>query len=239
MINDGLESARLSATGIRGYPNSSYLLQSLFIRLTGYQEQKMKSIAWDVATHDFDFRREYIENINKWGEFTTWDTRKKFFETLYKHYRLTSGNILITPDEVQSKLEAVRNELINSLLESQVSQSNIRSLKYVMDDSNYNWSNVCVENMKQGDGVLQKFSSVSLVKKDSDLYTRSEQMVRWRHRIAHNTQSYQQDYPKLNTLRMNDSGIVYNYFEWYLLILIIDEMFVELYKKIIDMQNLN
>lgn len=42
--------------GIEAYPISEYVLQSLFLKMTGFQEQKMKCICWELATHDYDYR---------------------------------------------------------------------------------------------------------------------------------------------------------------------------------------
>lgn len=44
--------------GIESYPLREYFLQSVFLRLTGAQEQKCKCILWDVATYDYGFRHQ-------------------------------------------------------------------------------------------------------------------------------------------------------------------------------------
>lgn len=44
--------------GIEMYPLWDNILQSVFIKMTGAQEQKMKCICWEIATIDFDLRRD-------------------------------------------------------------------------------------------------------------------------------------------------------------------------------------
>lgn len=46
--------------GIEAYPISEYVLQSLFLKLTGFQEQKMKCVCWELATLDYDYRYHRI-----------------------------------------------------------------------------------------------------------------------------------------------------------------------------------
>lgn len=43
------------ANGIETYPLSEHVMQSVFLRMTGFQEQKMKSICWELATNDYEY----------------------------------------------------------------------------------------------------------------------------------------------------------------------------------------
>lgn len=44
--------------GIEMYPLWDNIMQSIFMKMTGAQEQKMKCICWEIATIDFDLRRD-------------------------------------------------------------------------------------------------------------------------------------------------------------------------------------
>ena len=35
---------------------AEHIMQSLFLRMTGFQEQKMKCICWELATYDYEYR---------------------------------------------------------------------------------------------------------------------------------------------------------------------------------------
>lgn len=44
--------------GIEMYPLWDNIMQSVFMKMTGAQEQKMKCVCWEIATVDFDLRRD-------------------------------------------------------------------------------------------------------------------------------------------------------------------------------------
>ena len=51
-----------------------------------------------------------------------------------------------------------------------------------------------------------------------------------RNRCAHNTQSYQQNLPTLK--RLSDDNFRYeNFYIWFVVLVLIDNIFIELYKK--------
>ena len=45
------------------YIMKEYILQTLFMKLTGCMEQKAKCILWDIATYDFEYRRDFCATI--------------------------------------------------------------------------------------------------------------------------------------------------------------------------------
>jgi len=51
-----------------------------------------------------------------------------------------------------------------------------------------------------------------------------------RNRIAHNTLSYQQNLPDLDGLK-NESRYSRNYFFWFAILVLIDEIFMEFYRE--------
>lgn len=59
-----------------------------------------------------------------------------------------------------------------------------------------------------------------------------DHLYRRRNRIAHNTQSYQQNLPTLKTL-VNDDYLYENYFVHFSLLVLIDNIFIELFRKYI------
>ena len=44
ILKDGIAASRATGDGIDSYPMGEYLMQSLFLKMTGAQEQKMKCI---------------------------------------------------------------------------------------------------------------------------------------------------------------------------------------------------
>ena len=48
---------------IEKYPIYDYFMQSLFLKCTGFQEQKLKSIRWEMASYDLEYRAmSYLRN---------------------------------------------------------------------------------------------------------------------------------------------------------------------------------
>ncbi len=55
-------------------------------------------------------------------------------------------------------------------------------------------------------------------------------LYKHRNRVAHNTQSYQRNLPTLKTLA-NENYQYDNYFVWFAILVLIDEIFIILYEK--------
>ena len=64
-ITSVLEEMTVAASGIDAgietYPLWDYILQSTFTKMTGFQEQKMKCIDWELATNGYDYRRFFLK----------------------------------------------------------------------------------------------------------------------------------------------------------------------------------
>ena len=67
IFKDGVNACAPLSKGIENSSLGEYFLQSLFLRLTGAQEQKMKCICWAIASNDYRYRYEY-QNVKHYGE---------------------------------------------------------------------------------------------------------------------------------------------------------------------------
>ena len=82
-VANGLKSA-----GIEAYPALEYILSSLFLRMTGFSEQKLRSIHWMIATKNLDVRYEMIKgDQGKYGEYSTIEKKKDFYSFMLREYR--------------------------------------------------------------------------------------------------------------------------------------------------------
>lgn len=61
LLEEAVTACSTLGNGIETQPLKEYVLQTLFIKMTGFQEQKCKCIVWDFATNDFDFRFEFLK----------------------------------------------------------------------------------------------------------------------------------------------------------------------------------
>ena len=70
LIEQTLRPLDLYKGQICNYIMKEYVLQTLFMKLTGCMEQKAKCILWDIATHDFEYRRDFLRDNSKQGEYS-------------------------------------------------------------------------------------------------------------------------------------------------------------------------
>ena len=85
ILKDGIAACRAIGSGIDSYPMGEYLMQSLFLKMTGAQEQKMKCICWELATLDYDYRYEFLNK--KYGECSTYSSKNNIFNDLIEIIR--------------------------------------------------------------------------------------------------------------------------------------------------------
>ena len=62
ILEDAANATKLLNIRIEAFPLNDYILKSVFLEMTGFQEQKFKCIAWDIATENFEFRFDYLHN---------------------------------------------------------------------------------------------------------------------------------------------------------------------------------
>ena len=103
-ITDILEEAVSASagigSGIETYPLCDYIMQSLFLKMTGFQEQKMKCICWELATNDYEYRRVLLANEENLGECSSLKAKNSIYR------RLTSkiGGEILDDNEKRSIL---------------------------------------------------------------------------------------------------------------------------------------
>ena len=199
-------------SGIETYPLCDYIMQSVFLKMTGYQEQKMKCIAWEIATNDFEYRRRLLNDEDKLGEYSEYKAKNKIYKSLCKQVEGFSPNFkaLEIKERVKqnsfdlvidvfggTNLAVWKNEMFNEFSRSKV----IRDNQYLMETE-----------------LLESI----LIEEYKTLYNQ-------RNRIAHNTVSYQQNLPDFSVLR-EEKDCSRNYFLWFSILLLIDNIFIEVYK---------
>ncbi len=84
ILEDGANVCRGVGDGIETYPLCDHVMQSLFLRMTGAQEQKMKCLGWELATDDYDFRRIYLNDKKEMGEYSNYKSKNSLYNQLVK-----------------------------------------------------------------------------------------------------------------------------------------------------------
>jgi hypothetical protein len=201
--------------GIETYPLSEYIMQAVFLKMTGFQEQKMKCICWELATNDYGYRYQRYTK-RPLGECSTYDEKKTIYKDLIDLIKKYAPNFDISIDVNKSEiLRDTRSEIKNLFLNSNLSTWEQNSfLDFV--------SNGTLIRAQQFATVDDLFVNVL-----QDKYTL---LYNHRNRCAHNLLSYQENLPTLKTL-FNANYKYDNYFVRFAILILIDKIFIELYKR--------
>lgn len=221
-INSPIESVMMEALsaissiniGIETYPLNEYLLKTIFLQMTGFQEQKFKCIVWEMATENFEFRRDFLREYATQG-FSTYDSKKSIYQKLM---------ILLDRDEFS---EFDRKLIVNESKDT---------VCKIFDESNIQYwnGNTFIEfkgNIKNKigyKGIARKGEGYNLL--ESEGQKAYDKLYRHRNRLAHNTLSYQRNLPTLQELENKEFGDS-NYFIWFYILIVIDKIMIKLFNE--------
>lgn len=229
ILMEGFLACQAVGDGIESYPLCDYVLQSLFLKLTGAQEQKLKCICWDLATKDYDYRYEYLNRKN-YGECSNYDSKNGIFKDLISIIQKKDGSF--DPSRIlNTELSAFLLELstmYDGSLMAEWQPSEYFSYKSSLP-STLSASRIGQSQQKKGVTTYSLFH-------ESVKDTYESVVYRHRNRCAHNTLSYQINKPDLSFLA-SDEVLKHNYFLRYALILVIDKIFIVLFEKYLSLQN--
>ena len=225
VIDAALSATKYLGNGLETIPISEYVIDSLFLKMTGFQEQKLKCIAWEMATNDFEYRRDFIRESPKLGEYSTYDSKKIICQKIIELIKKMDNSFDINNFNKKIIKEATINYMESSLNETNLSIWNQKEYNYFKDN---------IRNII----VLEQFLNPELFGKvktkknniDNKLKLNYERMYNQRNKVAHNVTSYQQNLPSLNKLR-EENEESRNYFIWFAILVLIDNVFMELYKE--------
>lgn len=221
ILREAVMSCKSIGKGIETYPLSDYIMQSVFIRMTGAQEQKMKCILWSLADNDFDFRYKFLKG--KCGECSGYSDKNTVYQDLLKQIIAIKKDFNICNDH------GLKNKILNiSNISDLLDKSNVSvwfNKKY--KDYLEKWKTVKVQDFAVSNIVLLKQQTLQKIY-DNHLYKN-------RNKIAHNTKSYQHHLPTFNSLK-KEEFIYENYFLWFSILILIDHIFIELYMIYLETQ---
>lgn len=218
-IENVLQDAVLATSGltasIDNFPIVEYVLQSLFLKMTGFQEQKLKCLCWDLSTNNFEFRVWYLSKIALLGECSSFNAKNLIFKEIRKIFQ-----IKICLKEIKKNVyEETKQKIVEVFFRSELKS--------------------CIEHQyrqfKKADfsDFVDKSQNELLSKPLQKIYAL---LYSERNRCAHNLKCYQQHLPNFDVLANKDYSFQ-NYFYFFWLLFIIDSIFVCLYKKIKIQEN--
>ena len=259
VLEEAVSASYVIGNGIETYALSEYIMNSLFLKMTGFQEQKMKCIAWEMATYDYEYRRILLQNKDNLGEYSSYKAKS----AIYK--RLTS--LIISLNEkfdisdidkqqlIDDSLEDIKNIFSNSglttwtqkkfnyfvenvitnteqfLMNSDKLFEDLSKKPKKPDESKYDLTNEKGKKAyrKQLEKYENKLSSF-YINTELNLKIKYEELYNNRNKLAHNTLSYQDNLPSLKALQ-NESDNSRNYFVWFFILVLVDKIFMDLFQK--------
>ena len=221
ILKDVVSASAGLGSGIETFPLCDYVMQSVFLKMTGFQEQKMKCICWEMATNDYEYRYDFTKN--PLGECSNYKDKQTIYKDLIKQIKRQNSGFSVSTgiDKVSilaNTTSAIRDRFSGTNL-SIWAQKSFNEFEGI-------WSAITYTYFANDDNNL--FTGVAGGSSLKKIY--EEHLYRHRNRIAHNTHSYQQNLPTLRTLVSEDYRYE-NYFVYFSVLVLIDSIFIELYKK--------
>ena len=223
VVDDAIMSTSSIGQTIAHYSLCEYLCQSVFLRLTGYQEQKLKCILWEIASDDLDFRYKYLSGSVKVNECSQLSDKNIVYNILKKTLE-DKNHPFLFPDEIEinRQISEIKDNLISKFETSVFRKWLPREYSRFIEFS----SNIRYKR----DGY---FTLKSIFGGDNYLNEAFDKLYRHRNRCAHNLLSYQSNVPKLLDFTKDVDGSD-NYFTRILLLCMIDNVFTRMFKFYIN-----
>lgn len=223
VVDDAIMSTSSIGQNIAHYSLCEYLFQSVFLRLTGYQEQKLKCILWEIASDDLDFRYKYLSGSVKVNECSQLSDKNIVYNILTKTLE-DKNHPFLFPDEIEinRQISEIKDNLISKFETSVFRKWLPREYSRFIEFS----SNIRYKR----DGY---FTLKSIFGGDNYLNEAFDKLYRHRNRCAHNLLSYQSNVPKLLDCTKDVDGSD-NYFTRILLLCMIDNVFTRMFKFYIN-----
>lgn len=205
LIEKTLLPLNLYKDQVSNYVMKEYILQTLFMKLTGCMEQKSKCILWDIATYDFEYRRDFLLNNSKHGEYSKYNSKNMVYKTLIKRVKKIDDT---RKDELLNKLKGFKENILEESILKVWLPRELRDLKIKELFAIKRWA---------GDNLLES-------PLNDKIY---ESLYEHRNRCAHNALSYQGNV--MNPQKIKETGEI-NYATWFTLLVLMDMIYMDLYE---------
>lgn len=214
IMEEAADACSMIGGGIELYPVSEYIFQSLFLKMTGAQEQKLRCICWYIASFDYQFRYDYLDKYKNLHQFssqkdknTVWSLINDFIK------RCESSMAEIDLADKDKMVKEVARNMATIFDKSALSEWNKRQ---------YHEFNSWSKSL-----LLGEFADSPKALLSGKLYVMYEEMYENRNMYAHNTLSYQQNLPSMKSLAAGKEG---NFYCWFFLLSLIDKLFVNRFR---------
>lgn len=215
ILKDAVNATKGLLCRMETYPMSEYLFQSIFLKMTGASEQKLKCICWDIATLDYEYRYSFLKDPH--GECSRKTDKQNIFNEICKCIKKKDETFNLNnliPDKKEF-INEVRNDVINNIEGTILSQ----------------WYNKDFEFFRKNKGFVvdtQVKCAGNCVLESSIWEDYEEFVYKHRNRCAHNLESYQTNLPTLSKLSSSRHDFD-NYFYRFSILILLDKISILLY----------
>jgi hypothetical protein len=222
ILKDVVSAGTGIGSGIETYPMCDYVMQSVFLKLTGFQEQKLKCVCWELATVDFEYRYDY--HTKPVGERSSYNDKQAIYKDLVEQIKKRSTSFNVQNDIDKDNILTTTTNAINNIFD----KTNLS----IWSQKSFNEYGTIWGEIEKKHFANDNINLFTATKEEEISLQRIYRNCLYKHRnrIAHNTQSYQQNLPTLKTL-INKDFKYENYFIWFSILVLIDEIFRALYEK--------
>jgi len=231
LLHDVVSDSNNISNGMEFYSTSSYILHSLFLRMTGAQEQKFKCVCWDLATVDYEYR---YSRYNKWelGECSKLKDKSVVFSDLVSAVRAIKPRYSVFGGSSDNKKKFLSDTLAD--IKGNLDGSNLACcfpLEYMGFLEIY--KNLHHNNLEAGDQLFccAENTTFETMKDEHVLAMAYSLLYKHRNRSAHNTLSYQTNIPTFQELNDKYVQKYYNIFLFIAILITIDKLLMQVYKK--------
>ncbi len=216
--------------GMEATPLVDYILHSIFLKMTGAQEQKFKCICWEIATKDYDFRYKWLEGQGnaKIGGCSTFDDKNKVYQQVVDHIYQPDATRFADFDHeysgIRTDIVKQTKKKIQCFYNNPILKSTGRLFNVYANIVNQIDANFIIRN----NGIFSQKQVCDLTL--DQIY--SDYLYRHRNRCAHNLMSYQANFHSFEKLRKEDNKFD-NYYLYYFMLILIDEIITLTYRQLI------
>lgn len=227
-IDELTKATLLQSSQMENCTITEYILQTLFLKMTGFQEQKCKCVCWELASSDYDYRFEFLKKMGNLGEFSTLDAKEYVYSSLIAEIKKYDETFVVK-DFIGEK-----RVVTDALARMEIFHKRCNLLHpysrdyYVFKRMFKNATNIVAVDDKLILGNVQLSIPTGSKIKFSDIY--SKYVYRHRNRCAHNLLSYQSNKPTM-TILGTDEFVLENYYIRFFVVMIIDDVIRYLFEK--------
>ena len=168
-------------------------------------EQKAKCILWDIATYDFEYRRDFLRDNSKQGEYSKYDSKNMVYKTLIEQVKKIDDT---RKNELVNQLKNFKDNILEKSILKVWLPRELRDLKIKELFAIKRWA---------GDSLLGS-------PLNDKIY---ESLYKHRNRCAHNALSYQGNV--MNPQKIKEMGEI-NYATWFTLLVLMDMIYMDMYE---------